>query len=84
MGKIRGLEMKDSKIIDTFEKNTLEEVRTQLTNFKGYDLLDIRVYVKKDPEKDYIPTKKGLTLKTELLPRLKEALLKAEKTLKTA
>ena len=30
-----------NKVISTFPKNSQEEVRTQLTTFKGHDLLDI-------------------------------------------
>ena len=70
-----------NKVISTFPKNSQEEVRTQLTTFKGHDLLDIRVWIKSKDGKEPIPTRKGLTISTKLAPKLKEAIIKAEKAL---
>jgi len=61
-----------SKIVDTFPKNTMEEVRTQITEYKGYKLMDIRVWYKRE-DKDPLPTKKGLTLGIEHYQELKKA-----------
>jgi len=61
-----------SKVVDIFPKNTQEEVRTQLTEYKGYKLMDIRVWYKKG-EADPLPTKKGLTLGIEHYEELKKA-----------
>ena len=66
------------KLIDTFKKNNFEEVRTQLTEYKGYDLVDIRVWSSVEGWEPR-PTRKGITLKTELLPDLERAVKKAVK-----
>lgn len=73
--------MEENNIVDIFDKNTLEEVRTQFTTFKGYRLLDIRIWRKGATDREAVPTKKGLTISLELIPRLKEAIIKAEKAL---
>lgn len=75
------------KEIAKIDKNSQEELIIQLTNFKGYDLIDLRLWTKPLPlEKgaEARPTKKGLTLKTELIPELIEALKKADKAYKEA
>ena len=65
-----------SKVIDTFPKNAMEEVRTQLTEYKGYKLIDIRVWYKQKEEEEFKPSKKGLTLGIEHYKELKKAILK--------
>lgn len=69
-----------SKVVDTFPKNTMEEVRTQITEYKGYKLIDIRVWYKKEG-KEPLPTKKGITLNVDLYSKLKEAIDKLGKEL---
>jgi hypothetical protein len=47
------------------DKNTQEIIRVQPTEFKGYQLVDIRVFYR-DGEV-LKPTKKGITFKREML-----------------
>ena len=69
--------------VASFQKNSGEEVRAQLTNYKGYDLIDLRVFaIKQDGEA--IATRKGLTLNVDLLPELKKAILALEEALNKA
>ncbi len=69
------------ELVSSFEKNALEEVRVCLTEFKGHQLIDLRVYyISADGEPR--PTKKGLSLSVGLYPELKEAFAKLEQTLK--
>jgi len=72
-----------NKIISRFSKNAQEEVIIQLTNFKGYKLIDIRVWLKSLPTEngESKATKKGISLKTEAIPKLIEALKNAEENL---
>jgi hypothetical protein len=63
-----------NKIINTFPKNTQEEVRTQLTEYRGHRLIDMRVWYKPGEGEDPRPTKKGLTLSVGLYPQLKKAI----------
>ena len=50
------------KLIASFQKNKFEEVRVQIKEFKGYDLLDIRVYTALRESEEKIPTGKGLSI----------------------
>jgi Transcriptional Coactivator p15 (PC4) len=55
-------------------KNSREEVRASLTTYRGHRLADIRVYVADDGDGDGDhPTKKGLAVRVQDLPRLREA-----------
>ena len=69
------------EMISSFEKNALEEVRVSLTEYRGHQLIDLRVYyLSADGEPR--PTKKGLALSVGLYPELKESLAKLEQVLK--
>ena len=73
-----------TKEIAKIEKNAQEEIIVQLTEFKGYDLVDLRVWAKSVIGEPGKPTKKGRTVKPGLLPELIGALQKAERTYKEA
>jgi hypothetical protein len=64
-----------TQTLHSFPKNALEEVRASLTEFKGKQYIDLRVFYKADDD-EFRPTKKGLTLAPDLLPELEEALHK--------
>ena len=72
------------KQVATFEKNSMEEVRVTVSEWKGQKYLDIRTWVNPLYEKgeEAKPTKKGITLNAGLLPDLMKALKKAGDTLK--
>jgi len=72
----------NSRLIHEFTKNALEVVRTQVVQFKGESLLDIRVWVVKDGD-TYIPTKKGISLRLEQVGALRDAIVKAAKEIKS-
>ena len=65
------------KIISEIEKNKAEVIRVELTEYCGYDLVGLRVYVNREGQ-DPTPTKKGLTCKMSLLPELKQTIIEAE------
>jgi hypothetical protein len=54
-----------------FRKNATEVVRASISNFRGHQLADIRVYYEA-PDGTW-PTKKGLALGLDLLPELRKA-----------
>ncbi len=66
------------KLIACFPKNKFEEVRVQIKEFKGYDLLDIRVYASAKDGTDKVPTGKGLSINVSHFSELKKALLETE------
>ena len=57
------------KVVAKFAKNATEQVRVTLTEWKGYPLLDVRVYFQ-DAQGEYKPSRKGLTLNRDLVPEL--------------
>jgi hypothetical protein len=68
------------KEIATIGKNAGEEIKVQLTEFKGHDLLDLRVWTKpgsKEGTAEGRPTKKGLTVRPDIIQELIEALTEA-------
>ena len=67
--------------IAVFEKNAVEEVRVKLVNWKDQDYLDVRVWFNSNGD-EFFPTKKGLTIGVELIPKFLDALQKADKVLK--
>lgn len=69
------------EVIASFEKNSLEEVRVSLTEFKGKQLIDLRVYYQPEDGEEKRPTKKGITISPEKFPELKKAILALEKVL---
>lgn len=62
-------------------KNSLEEIRIDLSEFKGNNLVSARVYYDAGND-DWRPTKKGLAIKISLLPEVIEGLQKAQSTAK--
>jgi hypothetical protein len=65
--------------IATLQMNSFEEIRVELTEFRGYDLVNLRVWAKpRDGGSERIPTKAGIACKVALLPELIAALQKAE------
>lgn len=72
------------KVVATIEKNRSEEVRVELSEFNGHDLVSARVWLKGANGTDPTPTRKGITLRIELLPALREALNQAEQEARAA
>jgi hypothetical protein len=62
--------------VATIQKNKREVVHVSLSEFKGTDLIDMRVHVPKPngAEGEVIPTGKGLALAIGKLPQLRAAL----------
>ncbi|MBI4353161.1 MAG: transcriptional coactivator p15/PC4 family protein [Candidatus Omnitrophica bacterium] len=71
-----------NQLVAAFPKNKFEEVRVQIQEFKGYDLLDIRVYTSVREGEEKIPTGKGLSLNVSHFSDLKKAILAAETILR--
>lgn len=65
------------QIITDIEMNANEFIRIELSEFKGHNLLSMKVYVDRDGSNS-LPTKKGLTVKQTLILNLIEALQKAK------
>jgi len=78
------MENEKQELIAQFHKNSVEVIKVHLQTWKTQRYMDIRIWrPANSAESDSVqPTKKGITLKIELLPELIEALEKAEKFLK--
>ena len=61
------------RVIDV-TKNSFEVIRVPPNRFKGYDLVDIRVYYRKADSDEYLPSPKGLCFQRHVLPRVISAL----------
>jgi len=72
----------DDGVIGSFFKNDREEVRVSVSKFKGHLLVDIRVYSPsyREPGK-MVPTKKGISIRAEMLPAFLGVLEKAHDSL---
>jgi hypothetical protein len=71
--------------IATVRKNALEEIRIELSEFNGHDLVNVRVWAEpRGGGTDRIPTKAGIACNVRLLPELIEALQQAEMAARNA
>lgn len=67
--------MAEDTLIDSFQKNATEEVRISLTNYKGYDLIDVRIYyLNVGSEEEWKPSRRGICMQRDHMQRLLEGL----------
>lgn len=66
-----------ARLISEFSKNSVEVIRVQFTEFKEQRLLDVRTWVIGKDGEAYIPTRKGISLRTEQVGELARGILKA-------
>ena len=71
-----------NQIVASFPKNKYEEVRFQIKEYKGKDLIDIRIWTDVKGAEDKIPTTKGVTMNVNQFYPLKRSLAEMEKVLK--
>jgi len=65
-----------------FPKNKFQEVRVGIREFKGNDLVDIRIWTIAQGVDQMVPTAKGVTINIHLLPQLLKACRIPKKFLK--
>ena len=58
----------EKQILHSFKRNETEEVQISIGSYKEKNYIDLRIFFKSGDE--WRPTKKGLTLTTELVPEL--------------
>lgn len=68
--------------VSVFSKNKFQEVRVGIREFKGNDLVDVRIWTISQGADQMVPTAKGVTINIHLLPQLLKALTDTEKILK--
>jgi len=69
-------------IIKDIDKGGGEIIRVEISEFKGQTYLNLRVWYTDKETGEYKPTQKGIAVKPELYPMLKDAVLAAESALK--
>lgn len=63
----------DRCLIGVIEKNDLEQIQISISTFRKKRYLDIRTFYREDEEtEDWKPTKKGISINTEMLEEFKE------------
>ena len=72
-------------VIATVRKNAVEELRVALGEYRGHNLVNVRIWASYDSaDSEKRPTKKGFALRVEQLPELIAALKKAEAAARAA
>jgi hypothetical protein len=69
-----------SRPVAQFEKNSKEEVRVSIDDFRGTKLINIRVYYR-SPNGEWLPGKQGVALKVDRYRDLASAILQLGETL---
>jgi hypothetical protein len=70
-----------SEVIAKLPKNARETIFLSLSEFKGRQLVDIRVHVPGNEDGEWVPTRKGVSLAVSLYPAFKQALTELEDAL---
>ena len=71
-------EISKTNLIQTISKNAREQVRVEFMNYRGSDVLNLWVYYNAgNGNEEWLPSKKGLSISTDHIPELKEAIDKA-------
>ncbi|KAA9010171.1 transcriptional coactivator p15/PC4 family protein [Histidinibacterium aquaticum] len=63
-------------VLASIRKNAREELRVSRDDYKGHDMINLRVFY--DAGDEMRPGKQGIALKAELLPELLNALRRAQ------
>ena len=70
------------KTVASFQKNKFQQIHVGVREFKGNDLIDIRVWTQVQGGDHMVATAKGVSMNVHLLPELRKALEDVEKILK--
>jgi len=76
------IDIKGADTMKEIQKNTLEKIRIQRTNFNGHELIDIRVYYESNTG-EWKPTKKGITFSLSLANEVIEGITEESKTIRS-
>ena len=66
----------------SIRKNALETIIVRTDQFHGYDVVDIRIHYF-SPDGKYLPSKKGITVRKDILDKLIDALIQVRDELNT-
>jgi hypothetical protein len=60
------------RVVHAWPKNARENVHATLGEYQGHQLASIRIYIV-DEDDELVPTKKGISVRVEDLPKLKQS-----------
>ncbi len=69
-----------SKLLGVVDKNSRERIEVRAAEYEGHPYIDIPTYWRTGEDEDWKPSKKGVTVKPELVGDLIAALQKAKVT----
>ena len=68
----------ENQLVYEFRKNATEKVKVELLNYRGTEVINIRVFYKNDAAKgEWRPTQRGITMRVDRITELKKAIDKA-------
>ena len=70
------------KTVAAFQKNKFQQIHVGIREFKGNDLVDIRVWTQVQGGDHTVATAKGVSMNVHLLPQLIKSLQETERILK--
>jgi hypothetical protein len=65
-------QLEDEVLVHSFQKNARGEYRARLFTYENHRLCDVRLFAA-NRDGDYLPTRKGVTVRVAQLPDLAEA-----------
>lgn len=68
--------MTEDRLVARIAKNAREEIHVALRHYKGHNFVDLRVHAR-GADGEMVPTGKGITIKSDALPQLRQALTEA-------
>jgi hypothetical protein len=68
----------DTAPVCIIDKNACEQVRAELSVYKGLNLLSVRLWWRRDDSEPWKPSKRGFGLRVDALPELIEGLRRIE------
>ncbi len=70
----------ENQPVASFQKNSQEEFRFNISSFRGNDYADIRIYYESDG--DFLPSRKGITISPEIWKEFRTCIDALESELK--
>jgi len=68
----------EARTVATIQNHALDDIRVRRSTYKGGEFVDLRQFIEPNDGTERIPTRKGITVRINLLPELLEALHQVE------
>ncbi len=64
----------EARLVHAFPRNESEKIQIQVKKYNGQFYVDLRVWFQTPDNPDYRPTRKGISLRLDLLPELHQGI----------